>query len=133
MTLHGSTAQFGATINSTHVLGEPLIAEPLNSCAPLTGTSFHNAIVLVERGDCSFVKKARHVQDSGGAAMIVMDKGDTTYKDEDTGEEVSVESIQEHEHFQMADDGHGGDIYIPSLLISERDGNKLLDKLPSEF
>ena len=26
--------------------------------------------------------------------MIVMDKGDTTYKDEDTGEEVSVESIQ---------------------------------------
>ena len=129
LTLHGSTAQFGATINSTHVLGEPLIAEPLDSCAPLTGTSFHNAIVLVERGDCSFVEKARHVQDSGGAAMIVMDKGDTTYTDEDTGEEVSVESIQEHEHFQMADDGHGGDIYIPSLLISERDGNKLLDTL----
>eukprot|EP00943_MAST-04B_sp_MAST-4B-sp1_P000694 g694.t1 len=132
LTLKGSTAQFGVTVNATHVLGEPLIAEPLDSCTPLTGASYHNAIVLVERGDCSFVAKARNVERAGGAAMIVMDKGGTSYVDEH-GETVSVESLQENENFQMADDGTGEDITIPSLLISERYGNKLLDALADDL
>ena len=38
LSLEGSTAQFGPSVNSTHVLGEPVIAEPMDACSPLVGT-----------------------------------------------------------------------------------------------
>ena len=132
LSMEGSTAQFGPSVNSTHVLGEPIIAEPLDACSPLAGPIYKNSITLVERGDCSFVEKARNVQNAGGAAMIVMDKGGTTYID-DKGEEVGVERIQENESFQMADDGTGSDIFIPSLLVSEKDGNNIMLELAKDL
>ena len=65
-------------------------------------------------------------------AMIVMDKGGTTYID-DKGDEVGVERIQENESFQMADDGTGSDIFIPSLLVSEKYGNEIMIELAKEL
>ena len=132
LSLEGSTAQFGPNVNSTHVLGEPVIAEPIDACSPLVGTFYKNSITLVERGDCSFVEKARNVQNAGGAAMIVMDKHGTTYID-DKGDEVGVEGIQENESFQMADDGTGSDIFIPSLLVSEKYGNEIMLELAADL
>lgn len=34
---------------------------PVNACVPLTG-AFAGSLVLVDRGDCEFVEKARNVQ-----------------------------------------------------------------------
>ena len=53
----GSTAQFGPNVNSTHVLGEPVIAEPIDACSPLVGTFYKNSITLVERGDCRLLRR----------------------------------------------------------------------------
>lgn len=65
---------------------------------------------LVERGSCSFVKKIRNMQSAGVAVGIIYD---------DTNEDV--------ETIVMSDDGTGGGIRIPSMLISKSDGKKLLD------
>lgn len=66
-------------------------------------------IVLVNRGECSFVQKTRTVQRAGGHVALIMDD--------------KVEGIDD---FIMADDGTGRDINIPAILISKKDGEKLI-------
>ncbi|CAG9319981.1 unnamed protein product [Blepharisma stoltei] len=66
-------------------------------------------ILLVRRGSCPFVMKARHAQDIGARALIVIDN-----KDE------NPESII------MIDNGSAGNIFIPTFLISKSDGELLL-------
>lgn len=67
---------------------------------------------IVERGDCSFVKKIRNMESIGVAVGIIID----------TNEE-NVDNVI------MSDDGTGGGIRIPSMLIGKTDGKKLLDFL----
>lgn len=65
---------------------------------------------LVERGGCSFVKKVRNLEAIGVAVVIVVDE---------TEEDV--------DNVIMSDDGTGGGIRIPSMLIGKTDGRKLID------
>lgn len=65
---------------------------------------------LVERGECSFVKKVRNLENIGVSVAIVID---------DTDEEI--------ENVIMSDEGNGGGIRIPSMIISKNDGKKLVD------
>jgi len=60
-------------------------------------------------GDCSFVQKVRNMENIGVAVGIVIDD-----RKELTGATV------------MSDDGTGGGIRIPSMLISKDDGEVLL-------
>ena len=69
----------------------------------------NSPIVLVDRGDCSFVQKVRHAQDIGASAVIIVDN-------------VDQEDV---DHIVMSDDGTGGNLYIPSVLISKEDGELL--------
>lgn len=66
-------------------------------------------IVLVERGNCAFVKKVRNVEHAGGAMAVIIDNK--------PGEMV--------DHIIMVDDGTGAGINIPSVLISKKDGDRL--------
>lgn len=68
--------------------------------------------MLADRGECSFVQKVRNMEDAGAAVGIVVDNSD--------------ENI---ENIVMSDDGTGAGIRIPSMLISKRDGMKLIDFL----
>ena len=68
--------------------------------------------MIADRGDCTFVEKVRHMEAAGVAVAIIVDN-----KDE------SVNSII------MSDDGSGAGIRIPSLLISQDDGEKLINFL----
>ena len=68
--------------------------------------------MVAERGGCSFVTKVRNMEDVGVAVGIVID---------DKAEDVS--------DIVMSDDGTGAGIRIPSMLISKKDGDKLLDFL----
>lgn len=75
-------------------------------------------IILVDKGKCSYVQIARMVQQAGGyMAMIINDKeGDV-------------------KNYPVIDDGTGGDIVIPTILISKADGNiikKFIQENPSE-
>jgi hypothetical protein len=65
-------------------------------------------IVMVDRGNCTFVTKTRNVQNLGGNLAIIVN-----YDDE------PIELIN------MVDDGTGSDIIIPTILISKSDGDKL--------
>jgi hypothetical protein len=67
-------------------------------------------IVIMERGGCTFVRKARNVQELGGALTIVIDNRDYS----------SPESLI------MIDDGTGTSIAIPTILISKEDGKKIM-------
>lgn len=62
-----------------------------------------------QRGGCSFVQKVRNMENIGVAVGIVVDDW--------------AENIEE---VLMSDDGTGGGIRIPSMLIGKGDGNKLL-------
>ena len=65
---------------------------------------------LVDRGGCSFVKKVRNLENIGVSVVIVINDKD-----------------EEIESLVMSDDGTGGGIRIPSMIITKDDG-KILTK-----
>jgi len=65
---------------------------------------------MANRGNCSFVQKVRNMENLGGAVGIVVD---------DHNENI--------EGILMSDDGTGGGIRIPSMLIGKNDGKKLVE------
>lgn len=83
-------------------------------------------ILMVDRGDCTFVKKVRNAQKLGAAAVIIADStclcgaGDACKSDADDCE--TKEPI-------MADDGSGADITIPSFLMFKQDADPIKEKL----
>lgn len=69
--------------------------------------------MVAARGGCSFVTKVRNMEKVGVAVGIVIDNNES----EDIDDII------------MSDDGTGAGIRIPSMLISKKDGDKLLDYL----
>ena len=67
---------------------------------------------VAKRGECTFVTKVRHMENIGVMVGIIIDN--------------HSENIQ---HIIMSDDGTGGGINIPSIMIGKTDGEKLLDFL----
>lgn len=78
---------------------------------PSTDTILGPVIVMSDRGSCSFVQKVRDGQNAGAAAVII------TNNVPNTGLVL------------MADDGSASDITIPSVFISQEDGNLLKAQL----
>mmetsp|Transcript_40827 Transcript_40827/g.46815 ORF Transcript_40827/g.46815 Transcript_40827/m.46815 type:complete len:227 (+) Transcript_40827:35-715(+) len=73
-------------------------------------------MVLVNRGNCSFVQKVRNVEHAGGRVAIVID-----------------DRIEEDvENVVMVDDGSGNGIRIPAVMIGKKDGNIILKYLKEE-
>eukprot|EP00457_Paulinella_chromatophora_P001943 gb/GEZN01001946.1/.p1 GENE.gb/GEZN01001946.1/~~gb/GEZN01001946.1/.p1 ORF type:complete len:563 (-),score=46.57 gb/GEZN01001946.1/:995-2683(-) len=106
-----SPALFGVPPAGRSMIGEVIYA-PMGDqqgCLPLNATLLKGyegnvVFILVDRGACTFVEKVRHVQKVGGHAAIIVDNLDEPYLP------------------FMADDGTGGDIQIPSILIGDLDG-----------
>ncbi len=87
------------------------------ACKPLTGINIvaesrvdRFPIVMVDRGSCTFVSKARNVQRIGGALALIIDNQDE-----------NIDKVQ------LNDDGTGSDIIIPTIMISKSDGEKIKD------
>ena len=66
--------------------------------------------MIARRGECSFVQKVRNMENLGVAVSIIIDN--------------RPEMIDE---ILMSDDGTGGGIRIPSMLIGTNDGDKLVN------
>jgi hypothetical protein len=85
-------------------------------------------ILMVDRGDCTFVKKVRNAQRSGAAGVIIADNtclcsaGSKCVPDDEAEECESKEPI-------MADDGSGADITIPSFLMFKQDADPIKNSL----
>jgi hypothetical protein len=124
-TIIGSTATFGTPFYDQRVKGRIRYARPTRDHHHCTEQGYEIPdlpqydnrevvrIVMVDRGECTFVTKVRIAQDyKGAAAVIVVDN-----------QNLSPGEIQ---HLIMADDGWGGQMTkIPSILISGAEGDKI--------
>jgi PA domain len=79
-------------------------------------------ILLVDRGDCTFVQKVRHGQHAGAAAVLIADNTCLCDHDAciDSGDDTCtmIEST-------LGDDGSGSDITIPTFLLYKEDADAI--------
>ena len=119
-----SLANFGNPPYGTVSVGRvfmPASGEELG-CSPLSRIPFvedpdtvNSPILLLDRGDCPFVMKVRQAQDVGASAVIIVNDHD-----------------EDIEKIVMVDNGSGGNIYIPSFIISKKDGDLIKEYIQNE-
>ncbi|CAL8308919.1 unnamed protein product [Lota lota] len=118
--LTAGPAQFGIDLSksSTGVRGFVTVAEPYSGCTELSnGEYVQGRIALLQRGQCMFAEKARHIQKAGAIGGIVIDDND--------GSSSDTAPL-----FQMAGDGRStDDVHIPILFLFHKEGNILLEAL----
>jgi len=99
------------------LIGSLHIANPKNGCGPLEPFKSKqeddiSPIVIIERGNCTFVTKTHYAQLIGAKMALIID------------------NINENEdRVIMIDDGEGNDINIPTVMIDKLDGDRLVDIL----
>ncbi|CAL8396104.1 unnamed protein product [Boreogadus saida] len=118
--LTAGPAQFGTDLSksSTGVRGFVTVAEPYSGCSELTNGDFvQGRIALLQRGQCMFAEKARHIQRAGAIGGIVIDDNE--------GSSSDTAPL-----FQMAGDGRStDDVHVPILFLFHKEGNILLRAL----
>nr|XP_046243950.1 protease-associated domain-containing protein 1-like [Scatophagus argus] len=82
-------------------------AKPTDGCSDLEDREIiQGQVILVERGGCSFVQKARRVEEAGGKAVLIADNAE----DNDS------------QYLDMITDGSTAKPSIPALFLLGRDG-----------
>jgi len=85
-------------------------------------------ILMVDRGECTFVHKVRNAQKVGAAGVLI---SDTTclcsFKDKCKPE--NEDDLCEQFEPVMADDGSGADISIPAFLLFKQDADLIKEEL----
>ena len=84
-------------------------------------------ILMVDRGACTFVKKARNAQKLGASAVVIADSTCLCVAGDDCVSEG--DSFCETKEPIMADDGSGSDVTIPSFLMFKQDADPVKDVL----
>lgn len=102
-------ANFGPELTYSGLSGELEIVDDelgtgTDGCQPLAGFTA-GKIALIDRGSCTFVTKINHAQNAGAVAAVI------------------VNNIPGGSLIDMADDGSGTVITIPSIFISKEDGD----------
>ncbi|XP_043203401.1 ER degradation-enhancing alpha-mannosidase-like protein 3 isoform X1 [Amphibalanus amphitrite] len=113
VTLPAGPAQFGPSLGDIPpVTGMLVEADPLRVCPDLSHPSrYRGRLVLMERGDCMFVDKARRIQALGAVGGVVVDHTGGT------GAESSP-------LFAMSGDGTD-DVTIPLVFLFTAEGERL--------
>jgi len=80
-------------------------------------------ILMIDRGNCNFVQKVRNAQHAGATAVLIVDNICLCSSGSrcTSANDAACESLEP----EMGDDGSGGDIVIPSLMILKEDGDAL--------
>lgn len=133
--IYGATATFGAPYYGERVLGKLLYGESRNGRDHCTADDYELResdtggevhiegseklinVVVVRRGKCTFVQKVRIAQEKNAHAVIMVDK------------QSSKKTSDDLQRVVMADDGYGSTVKIPSVLISNSEGEKLLKSM----
>jgi len=72
-----SPSQFSPPFNSTTLMSTApttmVLSAPPCGCGPITAPGVRGSVVLIERGECSFVSKAVRAQEAGAAGAIITD------------------------------------------------------------
>ena len=111
-----SLADFGHIPYGHTIVGQVVfLEENADGCEDfgesLRGYDDPNPIVIVERGNCTFVQKVRNVEHGGGKMAIIVD-------------ELDNENVK---YVVMVDDGTGNGIFIPSAMMNKGPGNKIIE------
>ncbi|CAB1324272.1 unnamed protein product [Coregonus sp. 'balchen'] len=118
--LTAGPAQFGTDLSKsiTGVRGFVTVAEPYSGCVVLSNAAFvQGRIALLQRGQCMFAEKARHIMKAGAIGGIVIDDNE--------GSSSDTAPL-----FQMAGDGRNtDDVTLPLLFLFYKEGNILLEAL----
>lgn len=115
MVLRASPSDFGPELHGDEqqISAQVVFAQPFRVCSDLENTDkMKGRIVIMERGDCMFVEKARKIQKAGALAGIVIDNA--------PGSSSATSTV-----FAMFGDGND-DVTIPCVFLFAQDGNKLL-------
>lgn len=115
------TAEFGAQLTAGAISGalvqaidpsDAAGAATTDGCSPLSNAAeMAGQVALVDRGTCRFVVKAKNVQNAGAIGMVVVD------------------NVAESPPPQMA--GSDATVTIPSVIITQADGNTIEASLPA--
>lgn len=87
-------------------------------------------ILMVDRGDCTFVTKVRNAQHFGAAAVLIAD--DKCQCEREGCKPGFSGQMCESVEPMMADDGSGSDIGIPSFLLFKEDADQMKDILKAD-
>ena len=108
---NSTDATFGPGIPATPITRDVVIAtdgttpNTADACDPITnGSAMNNKIALIDRGDCTFVSKVENAQNNGAVAVIIVNNV--------AGAPVTM-------------GGASSTITIPSIMISQADGNAI--------
>ncbi|GLH04275.1 alpha-1,2-Mannosidase [Gryllus bimaculatus] len=112
--INAGPAHFGQELRGNNkVTGRLTVADPLRACSDLINPErLKKRIVIMERGDCMFVDKARRIQKAGAIAGIVVDNTPGT-------------SSATSPMFAMSGDGNN-DVTIPVVFLFYQDASQLL-------
>ncbi|XP_061171355.1 protease-associated domain-containing protein 1-like [Saccostrea echinata] len=84
-----------------------VVADPYNGCSKLANQrQVDGAVVLIQRGDCSFVTKTINAENSGAVAVLITDN----------------DAENDEAQIQMVQDGTEREVHIPSLFLLGKDG-----------
>ncbi|XP_053697620.1 ER degradation-enhancing alpha-mannosidase-like protein 3 [Sabethes cyaneus] len=112
--LKAGPSHFGPELTGDMVITQRgVFVEPSKVCTSLkNGRELNGKIAIVERGDCTFVDKARRVQAGGAMAAIVYDNTPNT-------------SIDNQQMFAMSGDGND-DVKIPVVFLFTKEAEVLI-------
>ncbi|KAL3218637.1 hypothetical protein MRX96_031448 [Rhipicephalus microplus] len=116
MVLQAGPAQFGKDLGkpANEVRAPLVLLDPLRGCGELRNShDIKGKIVIMERGECMFVEKARKIQAFGAIGGIVLDNQAGT-------------NARQSPVFAMSGDGTD-DVTIPLVFLFTEDGQLLLD------
>jgi hypothetical protein len=116
----GVRAGFGPALTSDAIVADFALAkdeevdpDENDICQPITNPDeLNQKIVLIRRGDCSFVSKILKAQEAGALAVIMVNNV--------PGAPITMGG------------GGAGDIVIPSIMVSQADGEAIIDALIAE-
>ncbi|XP_045465028.1 ER degradation-enhancing alpha-mannosidase-like protein 3 [Harmonia axyridis] len=117
ISIHACPAQFGVNLKGDQFISaKTSYAIPHTACTDLKYPSLlEGKIVLLERGECMFIDKARRIQKAGAVGAVIIDN-------------VPGSSAITTPMFSMSGDGND-DIKIPVVFLYQKDASKLLTAL----
>jgi hypothetical protein len=142
LVVEGNIALFGGALPGAELRLE--MANPPDACTPLSNTHKAGSTVLVvKRGTCPMISKARHAQAANASTMIIINTDQTwplvekaravwaqLSKESDVSQELAGYFVSPHDlgTVQASPDDHPEDVHIGVLMVSNRAG-ALLENL----
>ncbi|XP_077987220.1 ER degradation-enhancing alpha-mannosidase-like protein 3 [Glandiceps talaboti] len=118
--LTAGPAQFGQELHGhPGIFAEVVVADPYRACTELNNADeAAGRILVVERGDCMFIDKARIIQKAGGRGAIIIDNNE--------GSSSDMSPI-----FAMSGDGTT-DVTLAAIFLFWKEGNILLNAIKEQ-